>query len=291
MNNKILIIGGDSKLAQEFIRLCKKKKISFIATSRKRKKNYLELNNVKKFKIPQNIGSCVILGGITDYYKCNKYKEKSRKINTINIPELAFKILRKKIFLCYVSSNTVFNYQTPSPEYKKLNPKFEYAKQKKIAENKLINFSNLNKLDQYLSILRLTKNICQNTMPFKTWIKNINNNENIVAFDDLFFSPILFTNSADILLKILNKKENGIFHLSNKYSLSYYSFAIKLIKYLKLKINVIKKSSTNYGINLFYKNRIASLSMNSTIKKLKVKYINLDEIFNFFKIKINEKKN
>lgn len=291
MRKKILIIGGDSRLGKELKTLCKKKNISIIATSRRIEKNYLDLNNIHKFKIPKNISAAVILGGVTSYSDCEKFKKKSNTINTINIPELAFKILQKKIFLCYVSSNTVLNYRKPPSEYQKPNPKFEYSIQKAKAENKLLNFVRINKFDEYFSILRLTKNISENTKPFKEWIKNIQNNESIKAYDDLFFSPILFTNSSNVLLKILKNKKKGIFHLSNKLSLNYYNFANKLIKFLGLKISVIRKSSNDDGVNLNYKHNVSSLNMNSTIKRLKINYVDLHHIFQFFKIKINEKKN
>ena len=155
----------------------------------------------------------------------------------------------------------------------------------------MLDFARLKKLNEYLSILRLTKNVCQNTQPFKVWINQIKNKKNIVAFDDLFFSPILFENSADILLKIIEQKKVGIFHLSNKKNLNYYNFAKKLLSYLGSKNKVIKKSSKDYGLNLLYKHNISSLSMNYTKKKLKVNYVKLNEIFKFFERKINEKKN
>ena len=288
MKKKILIIGGDSRLAVNLKSLLKKKKLPFIATSRRKKLNYLDLNNIDKFKIPKNVSASVILGGITNYRDCEKLKN-SNTINTINIPKLAFKILKKKIFLCYVSSNTVLNYKKAASECQKTNPKFGYAIQKAKAENKLLNFVKLNKLDNYFSILRITKNICENTQPFKEWIKNIRNNESINSYSDLFFSPVLFKNSSHILFKILKKKRGGIFHLSNKHNLDYYSFANKLIKYLGLKINVIKKLSNQDRINLYYKHKITSLNMNFTNKILKTNYIDLYEIFDFFKKKINKK--
>ena len=183
------------------------------------------------------------------------------------------------------------NYKLPPNENKKVNPRFEYAHQKSKVEKKLLDFAGLKKLHKYLSILRLTKNVCKNTQPFKIWINQIKNKQNIVAFDDLFFSPILFENSADILLKIIKQKKGGIFHLSNKKNLNYFNFATELLKYLGSENKVIKKSSKDYGLNLLYKHNISSLSMKYTNQKLKVNYVKLNEIFKYFEKKINEKKN
>ena len=98
MKNKILIIGGDSRLAKEFKKKLKTKKINFIATSRRTKKNYLDFKTIKNFKIPKNTTCCIILGGITNYNECENNKIKTRKINTINIPKLAIKIYLRKYF-------------------------------------------------------------------------------------------------------------------------------------------------------------------------------------------------
>ena len=51
MKNKILIIGGDSRLAKELKKKLKKKKIKFIATSRRTKKNYLDFKTIKDFVV------------------------------------------------------------------------------------------------------------------------------------------------------------------------------------------------------------------------------------------------
>ena len=52
-------------------------------------------------EIPKNTTCCIILGGITNYNECENNKIKTRKINTINIPKLAIKILSKKILFLW----------------------------------------------------------------------------------------------------------------------------------------------------------------------------------------------
>lgn len=294
MEEKILIVGGDSRLGNSLKTILKKKKLKFIETSRRKKNSsvFLNLNNVKKFRISKKITSCVILSGITNYNECEKNKKKSKKINCENTSILIKELLRKKIFTCYISTNTIFNKKSKPGEKTLPNPNFEYARQKYITEKNIFNYSKINNLEKFFCVLRLTKNVGISTSPFYQWIENIINKKKIIAFEDLYFSPILFINSANIILKVLKKKKPGIFHLSNKSNLNYYSFARKLIKYLKNKdIRIKKTQSFNEGVKLIYKNKKTSLSMKNTINVLDVNYIGLEEIFKFFKKIINEKKN
>ena len=291
MKKKILIIGGDSRLGKVLKFELKKEKIKFVATSRKKNsKNYLDLNDINDFKINQNFSACVILAGITNYNDCEKKKNKSRLINCKNIIQISKKILNKNIFLCYVSTNTVFKSKSKSNEKSTPRPNFEYARQKYFVEKKLSNYvKNKNKSDLF-SILRLTKNVSKHTEPFKSWILDIQKGNKIKAFDDLYFSPILFENSANMIKKILNKKVAGTFHVSNRYNLNYYQFALKLFSYLNLdKKKLIKINSKKQKINLIFKNKQAALSMMYTKSVLKTNYVNLIQILSYIKKQINEK--
>ena len=68
VKKKILIVGGKSKLAKNFMFFLKKKNIKFLYTEKKHKNKilYLNLRNVKSFKIPNNITSAVFFA-----YKSN----------------------------------------------------------------------------------------------------------------------------------------------------------------------------------------------------------------------------
>ncbi len=287
MKKKILIIGGDSKLGVVLKSKLKKKKINFIATSRqKNSKYFLDLKNIKKFKLNKDLSSCVILAGITDYYDCEKKKELSRKVNCKNIIKISKEILKRNIFLCYVSTNTVFNSLSKQNEKDKPKPKFEYAKQKYYVEKNLIKYVKKNNKTNLLSILRLTKNVSTDIKPFQNWVIKIINHKKIKAFDDLYFSPILFENSADAIKKILSKKVQGIFHLSNKQNLNYYQFATKLFLYLKIDPKkIIKTNSKKEKVKLIFKNKQSALSMKYSRNILNMKYINLIQIFKYFKKK------
>lgn len=284
---KVLIIGGDSRLGKVLKKKLKKQYIVY-ETSRRIKKTkksfFLDLKNINDFKVNIFFDYVLIVGGVTDYKICNNNYRYAYKVNCQNIPKIAKLFITKGSFLVFVSTNTVFKYIKKIPdENDKPNPSFNYAKLKFITEKKITNIAkNLNSLKN-LTILRLTKNVDKKTSPFNVWTKSLKNNSKINAFDDLFFAPILFEDSASVILKILKKKTFGIFHLSGERDLDYYSFAKLLEKKFNKKNLVHKVNSKDMGLKLVYNHFITSLKMKRTYLKLNHKPIKISSILNYLK--------
>ncbi|MBT5399020.1 sugar nucleotide-binding protein [bacterium] len=283
----ILIVGGDSQLSNEFCKLDMDDDI--ILTTRRpeklKQKNYvyLDLLSVDDFNIPSGVDRVIIMGGVTTYDNCMDKSDYAYNVNCISIPKLVYKLLDNNVFTCFVSSNTVFKSEDKIPNEKDVpNPGFAYAEMKYKTESEIIKIStNLNK--QYLlSIFRMTKNVNCYTKPFNQWLSDIVNSREIVAFRDLFFSPIRFKDSASTILKIINDRLSGVYHLSGEKDISYYDFAVELVNYLGKNNNVKSVLSTDIGVNLVYNHKITSLSMEYSYESLGVSEIKLDEIYSYF---------
>jgi dTDP-4-dehydrorhamnose reductase len=237
----VLIVGGNSRLAQEIKKITKRQKIKIYPSYRNRIKQKLKINlledinfkNIKTYLIKKNISAVIFCAGITNYYQCKKDFKKAFLVNCTNTVKLIKFFINLKIFTCFVSTNTVFEKKNPQNEYAKKNPKFEYSIMKNITEERLISYVKKNKLKKYFSILRLTKNVNKNTEPFNIWIKSLKKNKKVRCFEDLFFAPIRFKDSAQTLLKIAKNKIHGIFHLSGAKDLNYYEFAKLLSKKIR----------------------------------------------------------
>tara|TARA_A100001011_G_C14201911_1_gene796033 strand:- start:154 stop:1020 length:867 start_codon:yes stop_codon:yes gene_type:complete len=282
----ILIVGGDSRLSKYLVSDLIKKKYKFIKTSRRNSNNdiYLNFENVDNFSIPNNINFAVIVGGITSYDECDNKYDYAFKINCVNIPKLISRLLEKDIFIIYISTNTVFKYNLLPNEKDLPSPAFPYANLKYISEQEISKLAiKQNKIDK-LSILRLTKNVCENTSPFNDWIKFIYKKQNFNAFNDLYFAPIRFNDSSKAIIKIIETKSNGIFHLSGEKDLSYADFAIGFLSFLKINQELCNKiDSRDIGVKLRYNHNVTALSMKYTTKKLNLEPIKLDKIYNYLK--------
>ena len=283
----ILIIGGDSRLSNFLYPLLKLQGYSVSKTTRKKKiykdELFLDLKDIEYFVIPDSIKWAVILGGVTSYDDCENNFDYAYDINCIKIPFLIKKFIKNNIKTIFISSNVVFKNQKKIPsEYDFHNPGFPYASLKSITEkklNKIVNSTNSSKL---ISIVRLTKNVCENTSPFNSWIKKINNNENFLAFEDLYFAPITFLDSSKIILEIIKKNLFGVFHLSGQNDINYSDFAIGLLKYLNLNTDLCqKKRSYEIGIKLKYNHHITALNMSFTKKLTRIEPVKLDAVFNY----------
>lgn len=284
---KVLVIGGDSRLGRV---LKKKLNKDFIVyeTTRKIKKSkksiFLELGDIKNFKTNILFDFVIVVGGVTDYKICNNNYNYAYKINCKNIPKIAKYFLKKGSFLLFISTNTVFKYLKKIPnEYDKPNPSFNYSKLKFITEKKISKFAKKYNLTENFSILRLSKNVDKHTSPFNIWIKSLRKNKKFQAFEDLYFAPILFDDSASVIIKIINKKLSGIFHLSGEKDYNYYAFAKLLEKKFNKKNIVSKINSNNIGIKLIYNHYITSLKMKRTNLLLKHKPIKINKIINYLK--------
>ena len=281
---KILLIGGDSRLAKVFFNKYKSNKTFKIqkTTRRPQKKNFifLNLNDISKFNNYNGYDTVVIIGGVVDYYECEKNYRYAKKVNCSNIPALAKKFLTNGSHVIFISTNTVFKSNKTIPDEKsKTCPGFKYAKMKDIAEKKLLKLKNkYNKI----TILRLTKNLDKNTSPVNKWISDLKKNKKITAFKDLYFSPILYENSSEAIYKIIKNNYYGIFHLSGIEDISYCNFAKQLIKRLGKKNELLNcLNSHDLKIKLVYNHKITALKMKYTKKKLKLKPIELKKIINY----------
>ena len=124
MKEKVLIVGGDSKIAKFLIKDLKKN-FHIISTTRRKKtisrnKIFLDLVKLKSFVLPKNINYAVILAGIDGHKKCSENYKHSYLINSVIIPKLIKKLILNKIFVCFVNTSAVFTNSSRLPK--------EYAK-------------------------------------------------------------------------------------------------------------------------------------------------------------------
>ena len=291
-----LVVGGDSRLSKILIPQLKKRNIDVFRTTRRRidtnDQILLNFDDITRFTTPKKIDSAVIVGGVTDYSTCESNYAYAHFINCIQIPTLIGKLLNDGIYVCFISTNTVFSSTASIPkEFELHNPSFAYASLKSIAEHSILTQAFRFNKSKLLSILRLTKNVSYSTSPFDTWVDALSNGEEITAFNDLFFAPILFSHSVDAIYNIISSKLPGMFHLSGITDISYADFAKGLIHAAKLNSNLVKTvSSRDVGVSLIYSNSITCLDMEYTTEKLGLNPIHVKDVYKYLISKILLKK-
>lgn len=284
----VLLVGGDAKSARYIEDSLIDKNLDVIKTTRRIKKasaNWVFLNfeNIIDFSLPSQIDSAIIIGGVTDYQTCEDDYSYAHFVNCVQIPTFIEYLINSDVYICYISTNTVFSNENQMPvEDEPHNPRFGYAKLKSIAEHQVLSKSLVSGKSNLLSILRMTKNIDISTSPFDSWLKCLRHGKQIQAFNDLFFSPVLFQNSAHCISEIISKQLSGIFHLSGEKDISYSDFAKRLVCEANLSSDLVNSINSNdVGVDLVYSHPITGLDMTRTTKLLGVKPVQLSIVCDY----------
>ncbi len=287
----ILIIGGDSRLSRVLMPLLERHNETIYATTRRvgcRQMNgvrtlFLDLAQTDAFVIPADVERMAIIGGVVDYKECEDRYDFVSRINNVNLPNLARRLLERGGYVCFVSTNTVFKFNGRLPTEDDIRcPGFPYAQLKAQAEEALENVAAELGCSDRLSILRLTKNVGAETSPFNMWITSLAIGQAITPFSDLYFAPVRFEDSAHALDILLQSKKEGVFHLSGERDIDYASFGNGLCRHLGLPSSLVTSvCSTDVGVSLTYNHSITGLAMPRTYEKLGLTPVPLMVIYDF----------
>jgi len=200
--------------------------------------------DVEKIFEKVNPEAVVHAAALTNVDRCESEKELAWKINvegTINIVESCKK---HRAFLVYISTDYVFD-----------GEKGMYKEDDKPAP---INYYGLTKLKGEESVENLTDQHCvarssviYGSIPatgkvnFALWLLDkLERKEEVKIVTDQWNSPTLNTNLANMILEVLERKLNGIFHLAGATRLNRYEFAKFFAENFNLDTNLISPASS-----------------------------------------------
>jgi len=277
LNKKVLIIGGNSNLGKSFSIYLKNKKKKFIKTSRRKKsKIFMNLNKIEKFDIPKNISSAVIFAYQNNINVCEENYRKTYKVNVTNMVYLIKKLLIKKIFVLFISTNLVFNNSKKQRFENSLKaPVTNYGYMKSKCENEILQFCLKNNLRNYFSILRISKVLSPNLDPVKTWKRNFSKKTYTLVPTDIFCCPIDLKTLNKTIFNIVKNLYSGIYHLTGSKEYTYYDLAKKIFNdkkyFLPIHSKNLPKKIYNSKIKTF-------LSIGKSSKKIGIKKVPLTVI-------------
>jgi len=250
---KVLIIGGNGQIGSELYSYLKKKNINTFKTSRNTKLTnektfYFDLEKPSYKFLKNQFTAVVICASATTIASIEKKPRKFRNINVINTIKLIKELSKNKIFIIFLSSNSVFDGKKQFYKYSdKTCPTNLYGKYKCEVEEYL----NYN-LKKKSCILRLTKVISKNTPIIEYWNKELNNGKNIWAYKDRFFAPVKILKVIQTIEILIKKKQNGIFQLGGNKEMSFFEFAKYFYKKFPTFIKLIKSKAINKSGTITY---------------------------------------
>ncbi len=243
---KILLLGSTGQLGSDIFRELSKSDLFDIYAPKSTELNLYEKNFIdnifnKKFDYVIN---CV---AIHDINFSEKNKDLSYMINA-DVPEkLAIYCEHKKCNLIHFSTDYVFdgkkNNYIEYTERDLVNPLNIYGSSKVLGEKKI-----QSTFENYY-ILRVSTLFGFNPPRGKKYnfvdaiINKFKNKEVIKVVNDQISKPTSTLFIAKAIREIIEKKfDNGIYHLTNDQSLSFYDYSIKILKYLDINFSVEKIS-------------------------------------------------
>lgn len=222
---------------------------------------YLNLLDPSSWKFEQPVSVAYFCAGVCRMAKCEEDPEGTAKINIDATLALAAKLAEQGAFIIYLSTNQVFSgeqaYAAAHDNYAAQN---EYGRQKAIIEAKL------KEQCPALAIVRLTKVMEPKFTLIQNWIDQLSNQQVVRAFKDMMLAPVSLRQVVDILVKIGEKKQPGIYHVSGKEDISYYDLACYLAKLLAVSDTLVEPAhAAESGMQKSFLPRFTTLDCSSII--------------------------
>ena len=280
-----LVFGANSFLGAELIKELQKQNRKVVGTSRRKlelpdNSIYLDISGDNPdFNIPEDINHAYLLAGTWNYIACET-DPNAWTVNVTNMTKLAEYLLKRDVFVTFISTNTVFGGDRPwCHEDDEHTPFFPYAQHKSAAEKAIKVVAEDLKMHQKLNIVRLTKILGIGTSPLPSWIEIMEKGGVLTPFSDLSFAPMSVGYTAKSLAEIGRHRIEGNFHISGADNISYDKFSRKFadsLGYKRLKIE--PTTSIEMNIEIPFKPRYSGIGMERTTKLIGIKPQTLQEL-------------
>ena len=188
--------------------------------------NLMDVDKLQESIVTNHPDVVIHTAAMVNVDACEEKKEQAQIINTEVTKNLAMICAKQQIKLIYISTDAVFDGKKEGlyTEEDNTNP---------------INIYGLTKLQGENVVLQQKENVVlrtniygynyQEKYSFGEWILySLLNNKELNLFDDVYFSPILVNDLANLIDKILDNNIGGLYHACGTGSLSKYEFGCQL---------------------------------------------------------------
>jgi dTDP-4-dehydrorhamnose reductase len=236
-----------------------------------------DLEIIEKEK-PDMIVHCAALVNV-DY--CEDHKDEAEKVNAIGTKNIAEAAKKAESYLVHISTDAVFDGEKGNyKEEDKAMPINVYGQTKLDAE-KYVEKVGGNYVIVRTNIYGWNR---EEKFSLGEWMLNkLEKNEELPAFKDVIFSPILVNNLGEVIIELYKIRYRGILHVAGSQPCSKLEFAKAIAKIFGLKEELIKETSVN-DINLKAKRaKNMSLNVDKAERTLKTKLLDVEEGLKQFK--------
>jgi dTDP-4-dehydrorhamnose reductase len=203
---------------------------------------YLNLLDPSSWRVEQPVDVAYICAGVCRMALCEEDPVGTANINIDATLALARKLAANGTFLVYLSTNQVFSGESP---YAKAEA--EYGAQNEYGRQKARIEALLKANCPSLAIVRLTKVVEPQFPLIQNWIQQLTSQQPVRAFKDMMLAPVSLRQVVDIIIKIGEKKQSGIYHVSGAEDVSYYDLACYLADQLSCSRTLVQSADAREG--------------------------------------------
>jgi len=275
-SERILIVGGDSLIGNALRVGLAKAGIPHDFTTRQRTGGGILFDLAAEpsgWSLSGNFTSAILCAARTRIAECQQYPDQTTSINVTRTVELAARLNQDGVFVCFLSTNLVFNGLSPSPKVDDpVCPVTEYGIQKAKAEVALRKACSSN-----LAIARLTKVVHPNLPVLRDWSACLRRNEPVYPFSDRVFSPLPLSFTTKALMLIAQTKAPGTYHFSADKDVSYAQLAEIIAQSINASPSLVQpvlstEASTPFSAlnceSTFHRLGLETPSANATLREL-----------------------
>lgn len=224
-----LIVGGDSFVGRATADYLEQQEVAVVRTTRRgsgvgARIIYLDLaRRLEGWEPPPGVRGACICAGAARLSECADDPTATAWINVHQTLELVDLLVRREIFVVFLSTNQVFDgSRAHIPPGTPHSPVSEYGRQKAAAERRL-----MREIDNAapVAILRLTKVVARNMPLIEQWRTSLRARRTISAFSDMQLAPVPVDVVAQSIGALLSAREPGIYQLSGPEDVSYLDLA------------------------------------------------------------------
>lgn len=219
---------------------------------------------------------------LTNVDECEVNKELAWKINVIGTKNIVNMSKNYNSFLIYVSTDYIFDGRKGMyKENDEPNPINYYGLTKLKGEEEVMRLNNY-------SIVRTSviygSTPASGKVNFALWvIENLRKRKEIKVVVDQWNSPTLNINLADMIIEILERKLNGIYHLAGATRINRYDFARLIAKTFELDENLIIPITSDQITWIAKRPQDSSLNITKALNVLMNKPLEIVKALSFLK--------
>jgi dTDP-4-dehydrorhamnose reductase len=270
LEETFLVVGGDSLVGAGLCRSLQSRGRPAFSTTRRRatvggSRVHLDFEDLESLSLPESVTYAFIVAGATNYERCEA-DPMAHHINVELIPRLVGRLLARKVFVTFISTNAVFGGERPWPlEDDPHAPGIAYARQKAAAERSIRLQAEQMRAEGLLNVVRLTKILDRMTSPLPDWFSTWARGDTVRPFSDLIFAPISVRYAGDCLATIGEKRVAGNLHLSGAENVTYVDFARALARRSGVDARRIEPTTAvEKGVHIAFKPLFSGLGMRRT---------------------------